>query len=76
MRIRTPINQETLKHHFTYSSWKYLLMAVLVVMGWSLIYTTTAYRSPQNKRIDVYIQSNIGSSDLIDAFMERTAPTT
>ncbi len=70
MRIRTPINQETLKHHFTYSSWKYLLMAVLVVMGWSLIYTTTAYRSPQSKRIDVYIQSNIGSSDLIDAFME------
>lgn len=70
MRLKTPINRETIKHHLTYSSWKYIVMAVFVVMGWSLIYTTTAYRSPQNKRIDVYVQSNIGSSDLIDAFLE------
>ncbi|MBR3019984.1 MAG: extracellular solute-binding protein [Clostridia bacterium] len=70
MRMKTPVDKETVRHHITYSSWKYILMAVLVVMGWSLIYTTTAYRSPQNKRIDVYIQSNIGSSDLIDSFME------
>ncbi len=70
MRISTPINKETVKHHLTYSSWKYLLMAVVVVMGWSLIYTTTAYRSPQDKRIDVYVQSNIGSSDTIDQFLE------
>ena len=70
MRLKTPVNQETIKHHITYSSWKYILMAVLVVMGWSLIYTTTAYRSPQNKRIDVYIQSNIGSQEVIDAFLE------
>lgn len=70
MRIKTPVNRETLKHHITYNSWKYIVMAVCVVMGWSLIYTTTAYRSPQDKRIDVYIQSNIGSSEVIDAFLE------
>ena len=70
MRIKTPVNRETLKHHISYNTWKYVLMAVCVVMGWSLIYTTTAYRSPQDKRIDVYIQSNIGSQQLIDAFME------
>ncbi len=70
MRIKTPINKETIRNHLTYSTWKYLLMAALVIMGWSLIYTTTAYRSPQNKRIDVYIQSNIGSTEVIDAFLE------
>ena len=70
MRIKTPINQETIRHHITYNSWKYVVMAALVVMGWSLIYTTTAYRSPQDKRIDVYIQSNIGSQEMIDAFLE------
>ncbi|MBR3107339.1 MAG: hypothetical protein IKH30_09175 [Clostridia bacterium] len=70
MRIKTPVNQETLKHHISYNTWKYVVMAVCVVMGWSLIYTTTAYRSPQDKRIDVYIQSNIGSQQMIDAFLE------
>ena len=70
MRIKTPVNRDTVRHHITYSSWKYIVMAVMVLMGWSLIYTTTAYRSPQNKRIDVYIQSNIGSQEMIDAFLE------
>ena len=70
MRIKTPINRETIKHHITYSSWKYIVMGVLVVFGWSLIYTTTAYRSPQDKRVDVYIQSSIGSQEVVDAFLE------
>ena len=70
MRIKTPINKETIKNHMTYSSWKYLVMAACVIFGWSLIYTTTAYRSPQNKRVDVYIQSNTASSESIQAFLD------
>lgn len=70
MRMKTPINGETLKHHMTYGIWKYALMAACVVMGWSLIYTTTAYRSPQEKRVDVYILSNTASSELVDKFLE------
>ncbi len=70
MRIKTPINRETLKHHINYGLWKYALMAACVIMGWSLIYTTTAYRSPQNKRVDVYIQSNTASTELVQAFLE------
>ena len=70
MRIKTPINKETIKNHMTYSTWKYVLMAACVIFGWSLIYTTTAYRSPQNKRVDVYIQSNTASSESIQAFLD------
>ena len=70
MRIKTPINKETIKNHMTYSSWKYLVMAACVIFGWSLIYTTTAYRSPQNKRVDVYIQSNTASAESIQAFLD------
>ena len=70
MRIKTPINRETLKHHMNYGLWKYALMAACVIMGWSLIYTTTAYRSPQDKRVDVYILSNTASSELVDKFLE------
>ena len=78
MRITTPLTKERLKHHLTYSTWKYLLVAVLAVMGWSLIYTTTAYRSPQDKRIDLYVQTATTSSEIIDAFIkpiwEETVP--
>ena len=70
MRIKTPINKETLKHHMTYGLWKYALMAACVIMGWSLIYTTTAYRSPQDKRVDVYILSNTASAELVNSFLE------
>ena len=70
MRIKTPINRQTIKDHMTYSVWKYALMAACVIFGWSLIYTTTAYRSPQNKRVDVYIQSSTTSKEIVDAFME------
>ncbi len=70
MRIKTPVNRETLKHHLNYGLWKYALMAACVILGWSLIYTTTAYRSPQEKRVDVYIMSNTASSELIDKFLE------
>ncbi len=70
MRIKTPINKETVKNHITYSAWKYVVMAACVILGWSLIYTTTAYRSPQNKRVDVYIQSNTASTEMLQAFLE------
>ena len=70
MRIQTPINSKTVKHHFTYSAWKYALMAACVILGWSLIYTVTAYRSPQNKRIDLFVQSTTASAETINAFLE------
>ncbi len=70
MRIKTPINRETLRNHMNYGLWKYAVMAACVIMGWSLIYTTTAYRSPQNKRVDVYIQSATASSELVESFLE------
>lgn len=70
MTIRTPINKERFRTHLAYNGWKYLLLAALAVFGWSLLYTQTAYRSPQDKRIDVYIKSSTSTSELADAFLE------
>ncbi len=70
MRINTPINKERVHNHLTYSTWKYMVLVVLAIFGWSLIYTTTAYRSPENKRIELYVQSNTASSETINAFLE------
>lgn len=70
MRIKTPLTRENIRNHFTYSLWKYALVAVAAIFGWSLIYTTTAYRSPQDKRIDLYVQSSTATSEMIDAFIQ------
>ena len=78
MRIKTPLTRENIRNHFTYSMWKYVLVAVAAIFGWSLIYTVTAYRSPQDKRIDLYVQSSTATTESIDAFIkpiwESTVP--
>ncbi|MCL1965129.1 MAG: hypothetical protein FWF69_08735 [Firmicutes bacterium] len=50
----TRITKERIRNHFTYSLWKYALLAVFAIFGWNLIYSSTAYRAPKDKRLDVY----------------------
>ena len=47
MKIKTPLTKQRLRTHFTYHLWKYLLAAALTVFCVNLLYTTTAYRSPE-----------------------------
>lgn len=49
----TKITIERIRNHFTYSWWKYALLIVLAAFGWNLVYTTTAYQPPREKRLDV-----------------------
>jgi len=78
MHIKTPLTKERLRTHFNYSLWKYALLAVLAIFGWNLIYTMTAYRAPEDKRIDLYVLTYSASSEEIDAFVkpiwEETVP--
>ncbi len=53
--VKTPVNNETLRQHLTYSWWKYVIFAVVAIFGVDLLYTTTAYRSPPEKKVDTYI---------------------
>jgi len=57
MRIKTPLTKKSLRTHFTYNWWKYLAAVLASVFAWDLLYTTTAYRSPENLRVDLYIQT-------------------
>ena len=70
MRINTPLTADRVRTHFTYSTWKYALVLAAAIFGWSLIYTMTAYRSPQEKRIDLYVQSATTNAETIDAFIK------
>lgn len=49
------ITRQLLKHHFSYSWWKYLIVIVVSILGVNVLFTTTAYRSPENKKIEVYV---------------------
>ena len=70
MTIRTPVDKAHLHVHWTYNGWKYIVIILAAIFGWSFIYTTTAYRSPQDKRIDVYMSSSTASTEMCDAFLK------
>ena len=48
------ITKERIRNHFTYGWWKYAVLVVAAILGWNLFYTTTAYRAPKDKRLDLY----------------------
>lgn len=70
MRYRVPLTWKDIREHFRYHAWAYLAIAALSIGLWSLIYTQTAYRSPQDKRIDLYIQSALADQDQVNAYLE------
>ena len=70
MKISTPVDGARVKTHLTYTFWLYILVAVAAFFGWNLLYTVTQYRAPEEKRIDLYIQSSTVSQQYAEAFME------
>ena len=68
--MKTPLTKERLRNHFTYSLWKYVLLAAVAIFGWNLIYTMTAYRAPEEKKIVMGIYS-YGSDENLTPYMEQ-----
>ena len=56
------ITRKRLKNHFVYGWWKYLLAVVLCVMGVDLIFSMTAYRPPEDKKIELYMCNGYGKN--------------
>ena len=68
--MKTPINAETLRHHLTYSWWKYVLVLIAGIFLVNLIFTVTAPRIPEDKRVDFYIYG-LSDSESLNAYMEK-----
>ena len=68
--MKTPINAETLRHHFTYSWWKYILVLIGGIFLVNLIFTVTTPRIPEDKRVDFYIYG-LSDSESLNAYMEK-----
>ncbi len=66
--MNTPVTKKILRTHFTYSWWKYALLIILAVFGIDLLYTVTAYRSPEEKKVQFYIMG-YSNQEALDAYM-------
>ena len=71
MTVKTPIDTAKLRHHIQYNLWKYALLVIISIFSVDLVYTMTAYRPPEDKRIDVYIQSAGADQDAVDGIFEQ-----
>ena len=67
----TKITKERVQHHFAYSWWKYVLLAVFAVFGWNMIYTMTKYQAPPDKRLGVYFVTHSIDSEALDHLRDQ-----
>ena len=67
--MKTPVTKATLKHHFTYCWWMYVLVAALGFLGINLLYTVTAYRIPAEKKVRLIVYG-LTDSDTLNNYME------
>ena len=49
------ITKKWLKNHMTYSWWKYAVLAAVCILGVNLVFTMTAYRVPEEKKVEVFV---------------------
>lgn len=64
----TKITKERIQNHFAYSWWKYALLAIVAIFGWNLIYTTSAYKAPKDKRLDMTFVTYAISDEITSMF--------
>ncbi|MDI9520679.1 MAG: hypothetical protein QM308_05940 [Bacillota bacterium] len=69
MKLRVKKTWADFRHHLQYSALIYPLIIALSIALVNLIYTQTAYRPPQEKRIDIYIQSSSASQEFVNEFI-------
>ena len=51
------VTKKWLQNHFHYSWWKYLVIVAVSIMGIDMLFTSTAYRVPEDKKLELYICS-------------------
>lgn len=72
MSLSMPITKERIKNHFQYSAWKYALLVALTLFFVNLICTMTAYRIPEELKIEFYAdQYQMSGDKRADELMEK-----
>ncbi|NLV59836.1 MAG: hypothetical protein GXY67_13900 [Clostridiales bacterium] len=74
MTLNMPITKRAIKNHFHYSFWKYILLAILAIFGWNMLFTTTRYRVPDEKKMEFYADGSFsaqGTDAAMDVLLEN-----
>lgn len=72
--MKTPLTNERIRNHLTYSWWKYALLIVLAIFGWNITYSITNYRAPEEKKVVVNLYV-YGDQDALDAYIAEVHET-
>ena len=64
------MDAQHIRTHFTYNAWKYIVLIAAAVLGWNLIYTTSEYRPPESKRVDVYARAPGLDGDVLQSYLD------
>lgn len=67
--VKTPVTRKKIQHHFTYSLWKYALLVIVAIFGWSLIFSVTEYQAPDEKKVVMGVYA-YGDETMINDYME------
>ena len=67
--MKTTVNAGSLKNHFTYSWWKYILVLLAGTFLVNLLFTVTRPKIPEDKRIDLYV-IGYADQDKLNAWLE------
>lgn len=59
------VTKQRLKEHWRYSKFLYVLLAVVSVLGVDLLFSVTAYRSPDDKRLHLYMCNGYADTDAL-----------
>ncbi len=71
MKLHIPITKEKMNNHFHYSFWKYLLLVVVALVGWNLLFTTTRYRVPQERKLEFLVDCEYITQETDSAMQTR-----
>ena len=72
--MKTPFNGKTFKRHMTYNWWKYFVSALLIIFLVDILFTTTAYRPPDNKKVQLYVYG-LADTEWLNKYMENIRRT-
>ena len=71
--MNLPITKERIRNHLHYAWWQYVLLAVVAIVGWNMLYTTTRYRTPDSLKVELYCEAAVDDTDQkrINALLEE-----
>lgn len=68
--MKTPVTKKVLQQHWAYHWWKYLVLVAGSILLWNMIYTSTAYRPPEDKKVNLYAMASTGDQQGINDYLE------